>query len=105
VLFGFTAANDLLEIASTVAYFTPKPMFVFEGGSLVLKNVRVPRTEQADRKSLGSPRTAFGKLKQSLWYRTHAYPFVAARLNSRPGWRDFLAERVRRQPRTELCAE
>ena len=89
VIFGFSAANDLVEIATSVAYFTPKPIFVFEGNDLVLKNVPVPRTEQADRKSLGSPRTAFGKLKQYLRYHTHTYPFVAARLNSRPDWRDF----------------
>lgn len=89
VIFGFSSANDLLEIASSVSYYTPKPVFVFEGADLVLRNVPVPRTEQADRKSLGSPRTAFGKLKQFLRYHTHAYPFVAARLNSRPDWRDF----------------
>jgi len=89
VIFGFSAANDLVEIATSVAYFTPKPIFVFEGNDLALKNVPVPRTEQADRKSLGSPRTAFGKLKQFLRYHTHTYPFVAARLNSRPDWRDF----------------
>jgi len=89
VIFGFSAANDLDEITSSVAYFTPKPLFVFEGSDLVLKNVPVPRTEQADRKSLGSPRTAFGKLKQFLRYHTHTYPFIAARINSRPEWRDF----------------
>ena len=89
VIFGFSAANDLAEIASSVAYFTPKPVFVFEGENLALKNVPVPRTEQADRKSLGSPRTAFGKIKQFLRYHTHTYPFIAARLNSRPEWRDF----------------
>jgi hypothetical protein len=89
VIFGFSAANDLLEIATSVAYHTPKPMFVFEGDDLVLRNVPVPRTEQADRKSLGNPRTAFGKLKQFLRYHTHTYPFLAARLNSRPEWRDF----------------
>ncbi len=89
VIFGFSAANDLDEIASSVSYFTPKPVFVFAGEDLALKNVPVPRTEQADRKSLGSPRTAFGKFKQFLRYHTHTYPFVAARLNSRPEWRDF----------------
>ncbi|MHB8834578.1 MAG: SGNH/GDSL hydrolase family protein [Candidatus Methylomirabilia bacterium] len=89
VVFSFSAANDLDEIATSVAYFTPKPVFVLEGGVLVLKNVPVPRTEQADRKSLGSPRTAFGKLKQFLRYHTHTYPFIAARLNSRPEWRDY----------------
>lgn len=89
VIFGFSAANDLDEIATSVAYFTPKPIFVFEDSELVLKNVPVPRTEQADRKSLGSPRTAFGRLKRLLRHHTHIYPFIATRLNSHPGWRDF----------------
>ncbi|MDH4161417.1 MAG: SGNH/GDSL hydrolase family protein [Nitrospirota bacterium] len=84
VLFGFTAANDLDEIASSVQYYSPKPLFMLEGGELVLKNVPVPRSEQTDRKTFGKPRTLFGKVKKFLRFHTHTYQFIMGRLNSNP---------------------
>lgn len=89
VIFGFTAANDLAEISSTVSYNYPKPIFMLEGGNLALKNVPVPRSVQTDRKSFGTPRTSFGKIKKFLRFHTHTYPFIMNRLNSRPDWRLF----------------
>lgn len=90
VIFGFSAANDLDEIASSVSYYYPKPIFMLEGDKLVLKNVPVPRSEQTDRKTFGKPHTLFGKIKKFLRHNTHTYQFITGRLNSNPEIRLFL---------------
>lgn len=90
VIFGFSAANDLEEIASSVSYYSPKPIFMLEGDRLVLRNVPVPRNEQTDRKSFGTPRTLFGKIKKFLRHHTHTYQFIAGRINSNPELRLLL---------------
>jgi len=92
VVFGFTAANDLDEIASSVSYYSPKPIFMLENNEFVLKNVPVPRTSEIDRKTFGSPATIFGKLKKYLRHHTHIYPFIIGRLNSRPALRKFFID-------------
>lgn len=90
VFFGFSAGNALQEIARSVNYNTPKPVFMIEEGKLVLKNVPVPRSAETDRKTFGAPRTAFGKLKRFLRYHTHTYQFITRRLNADPERRLFL---------------
>jgi hypothetical protein len=90
VIFGFSAANDLQEISRSVAYFSPKPIFMLENDKLVLKNVPVPRSTETDRKTFGQPRTLFGKLKKFLRYHTHTYQFIVGRLNADPETRLFL---------------
>jgi lysophospholipase L1-like esterase len=84
VVFGFSAANDLEEVATSVRYYTPKPLFMLDGSGMALRNVPVPRSEQTDRKAFGNPRTLFGKLKRFLRYHTHTYQFIVSRLNADP---------------------
>lgn len=89
VIFGFTAANDLDEIATSVSYHSPKPIFMLENEAFVLKNVPVPSSIETERKTFGNPRTLFGKIKKFLRHNTHSYPFIASRINSRPDMRQF----------------
>jgi lysophospholipase L1-like esterase len=89
VLLGFSAGSDLQEISRSVSYYTPKPIFMIEGGKLILKNVPVPRNDQVDRKTFGQPLTLFGKLKRFLRYHTHTYQFITRRLNADPERRLF----------------
>lgn len=90
VVLGFFPANDVKDVATSVRYHYPKPLFALEGNNLVLKNVPVPRTAETDRKGFSDPQTWFGKLKKFLRYHTHTYNFIVRRLNSRPDWRLFL---------------
>lgn len=90
VIFSFSAANDLDEIATSVSYYSPKPIFMLDNEEFVLKNVPVPRTLETDRKTFGNPRTLFGKAKKFLRHNTHFYPFITGRLNANPAIRHFL---------------
>lgn len=90
VFFGFSAGNAYEEIAKSVNYYTPKPIFMIEDGNLILKNVPVPQSAETDRKTFGNPRTLFGKLKRFLRYNTHTYQFITTRLNNNPELRLFL---------------
>ncbi|MBI5103359.1 MAG: SGNH/GDSL hydrolase family protein [Nitrospirae bacterium] len=92
VVFGFSAANDLDEIASSVSYYSPKPVFTLEMDRVNLKNVPVPRTGETDRKTFGNPRTLLGKVKKFLRYHTHTYQFISGRLNSIKAFRSFMLE-------------
>lgn len=92
VVLGFFPTNDVDEIANSVMYGRPKPVFDLHGRELEVHNVPVPQSADTRRKGFEKPETAFGRLKQFLRYHTHMYPFVADRLNALPGVRPVLLE-------------
>lgn len=80
-------ANDLGEVASSINYGYPKPVFDPDASPPTFYNVPVPTTSESERMLYGNPPTAWGKLKRFLRRNTHTYPFVMNRLNSIPSLR------------------
>lgn len=83
-------SNDLDEISSSISYGYPKPFFLLDSQPLTVTNVPVPKTSETERKLFDNPTTLMGKLKKFLRRNTHSYPFLAKRINSIPGVRQFL---------------
>lgn len=89
VVLAFYSGNDYEEISHSLSYGYPKPVFDLDDQGLLLGNVPVPDTRETRRKGFDEPSSWFGKFKKFLRYNTHAYPFIAGRLNSVPAIRAF----------------
>jgi len=87
VIFGYYPGNDIEEIATSNNHGYLKPVFLLEGGMLVLQNVPVPDTAETRRKRFGSPDSFFGSVKKYLRHHLHSYQFIVGRLNSIPAMR------------------